>query len=335
MSKILQIPLDELEINIVYSGRTEKEINANAKELVEVKAKGWDEAQPGQVFKRDDKWHLAAGFTRRAAALAGGHKTGYFIEIPDEPARLRSVAIRSNSGKPISSLAKGHIFLAMRAGSDVEKLAAGEVALPPMTSQEIADEVGCTRQMVDTCIALAESCPEIQEMIEAGLVATSIVKRSRELAKGDEKLQIKALKAAIRKAKEDGKETATMQHFDAIKAEVFPLKAAPSKKDEIVLTDTPLETTKDSVTAHEEGNEPEQQDNEPKKQAPAPQSSLDLGEPTPKKTDPKAKRDATISALEVLINKHFDDSDKPNEELALALAEFLADSGVSAPMSPL
>ena len=85
---ILEIPIKDITVDITLSGRTQKEITANAKDLAPKLAAfgGFDATQPGAVFKRDGKWHLARGFTRVAAALSEDIKVGYFMEVPDDVA---------------------------------------------------------------------------------------------------------------------------------------------------------------------------------------------------------------------------------------------------------
>jgi hypothetical protein len=225
--EITKQKLSDFIIDVAYSGRTEKEITENAKSLAPAikSADGWDMTQPGAFFTRDGKKFLARGFTRHAATQLAGFKDGYFVEIPDDPAKLRTEAIRSNMGKPISAYEQGRIYAAMRDGTDTENAKAGDIVLGAMDIKDIAEEVGYTRPHIENCICIFESSPEIGEMLAEGKVSAGIVVRSRQLVK-DEKKQLAFLRAAYALAKKEGKECATKQHLDAVRADFAPIKAA-------------------------------------------------------------------------------------------------------------
>jgi len=279
MSHIIEIPISELVIDSVISlsGRTEKERAENAKELEPMLESGWDISQPGQVFKRNGKWHVAHGFTRVHILRKKEGAKGYFVEVSDDPAKLRTACIRHNSGKPISSVAKGRLFSEMRAGTDVKTAAPGDPILPAMSDAEIAKEVGISANHVRYCCILAESTPEIQQLMEDGRVNGNVVYRASQLAREDGQLnqakQLKAIKAAIRHAEQNGKGSASMTDLEAIQLDVFPLKAAKNTPPQAPATPEPRR------------QEPRQNDDAPepapKKEyhiAPDPaQSSMNLG----------------------------------------------------------
>jgi len=256
--QIEEVKLSDLLIDNIFSGRSEKEIQENSNSLSPLleAAGAWDALQPGKYFERDGKKHLAAGFTRVAAALKLGWKTGFFGKIADEPEKLRTECIRTNLGKPISPFEQGRIYTAMRDGSDPETLAVGEVGMGSIPTVEIALSVGYTRQHVEQCITVFESTPEIAELILAGKVAPGIVIRAKQLVKDDAK-RFKFLQAAVKEAESDGKETATKKHLDAVRPDFAPLKAAgqaplqsdedsePSKLDEVVKRESPEELETD------------------------------------------------------------------------------------------
>lgn len=233
--QIESIPFKDIIIDPLYSGRTKKEISANAKDLAPMLADGWDPAQPGQYFIGEDgKKVLKAGFTRMEAAKLNDIKSGYFIHAPGDAVTHLTACLRTNSGKAIARRAKGDVFVKLRDGVVADDFA-GALADPknakdwkraPMSLQEIADlpGVGMTSEGVRQCIIIAESSPEVAELMEADLVSDGIVVDSKQLAKGDDDKQLRILKKCISIAKADGKDKATAQHFKQAKAELFPPK---------------------------------------------------------------------------------------------------------------
>ena len=228
---IEEIKLSDLIVSIELSGRTQKEIDANAKLLCPMLAAygSWDVSQPGQYFIREGKKHLAAGFTRNAAAKLAGLKTGHFVQIKDDPATLRTSCIRTNLGKPISQFEQGRIYSAMREGDDASKMKVGDIPLAAMTEKEIAESVGYTPVHIATSISIFESSPEIAQLLIEGKVSAGIVVKSRQQVK-DEGKQLRYLKAAVKLAESEGKETATAKHLDAVRADHAPIKVAESGK---------------------------------------------------------------------------------------------------------
>lgn len=233
--QIESIPFKDIVIDPLYSGRTKKEISANAKELAPQLADGWDAAQPGQYFLGEDgKKHLLAGFTRVEAAKLNDLKSGYFIQTNGDAVTHLTACLRTNSGKPISRKAQGEVFAALEKGVVADDFA-GAIADPknakdwkrqPMSQKDIAElpGVGRTSEHVRQCIMIAESSPEVAELIEADLVSLNIVVSSKSLAKDDDDKQLRILKKCIAIAKADGKDKATDQHFKQAKAELFPPK---------------------------------------------------------------------------------------------------------------
>lgn len=230
----VQLKLSELVIDTKYSGRSEKEIKANAKELAkEMEAYGeWDYKQPGQVFRDSDgKLHLRAGFTRVEASEIAGFKTGWFFEL-DKTDELenRLACITTNGGKSISRLEQGKLFKSLEAGVIADNFN-GTVADPskkehwkiqPMTDKEISQRIGKTSEHVRQCKIIADSSPEIAELVEADAVSHNIVVTAYAWAKGKPERALKILKAAIREA---GGEKATKKDMDVIKSQFVEQKA--------------------------------------------------------------------------------------------------------------
>ncbi len=257
---ILEIKLSELIIDPTLSGRTKKEISENAKELApKMQAfQSWDATQPGAIFYRDKKPHLARGFTRVAAAEIAGLTSGFFMEVPDDTASLRTEAIRSNTGKPISAREQGRIYVAMRDGN-AETATKGETVLAPMATAEIAKEVGYSRQWIDQCIGIYEETPEIAELIESDLVTSGAINRARQIAKKEDKSpddagRLRMLKAAIKAAQADGRPRAAEDDVNAVRSEYFPIKSdAPKRgKPEKKKKDEPM------ITPEREDEQPDQ-----------------------------------------------------------------------------
>lgn len=358
---ILTIPIADLITDpvIELSGRTKAERVKNAQELVPKLKGGWDEGQPGQVFQRDGKWHVAAGFTRVYAfkeLLKDKDAIGYFVEVPDEPAKLRTAAIRTNSGKDISSLAKGNIFVKMRDGDDPTKMTVGQVALAGMSLKEIAEEVGCSPQLVTYCIAIAESPEPIRELLEQELVNGNVVDRARQLATDkktkevDEAKWLKAIKASIKNAQANGKDSASMPDLQAIKDEVFPptaLKASGGSDAKKPATDT-----NPGKEEKEEEEESEEKDKSPKG-GDGSQSAMNLGSDAPTQNGKKDSdfnkrhRQDKIDVVTTLIRKADDEftGEKTRDDDGVGIglsddeiehiAAFLVDSNINVPLSPI
>jgi hypothetical protein len=311
--QIVPIKLSELVIDNSLSGRSEKEIRDNAKALLPMldAVGGWDPNQPGQFFVRGGKKHLAAGFTRTAAALLGGYKEGYFIERPDDRSSLRISCITSNAGQPVSQFEQGRIYAAMRDGDDPTKLSKGQEILAPMAPKDIAAAVGYTRQHVEKCICVFSSPPEIAELIQSEQISPNIVARAAQLVK-DEGKRVKFLKAAVKVAKAEGKETATLKHLDAVRPEFAPLKAA--KKEDPATAD---ESKEPKNTESEPDSKPDTKPETKKVENPELTGLADLG--AAKSTEPKAKDDkkegddepsrADLEPLEFAVAKWADDTD--------------------------
>lgn len=278
---IESIPFKDLIVDLVYSGRSKKEILANAKELAPQLANGWDAAQPGQYFIGEDgKKTLIAGFTRMEAAKLNDLKAGYFVQTNGDAITHLTACLRTNSGKPISRRAQGEVFAALEKGVVAGDFA-GAIADPkskkdwkrmPLSHKEIGElpGVGKTSEHVRQCIMIVESSPEVSELIENDQVALNIVIAAKSLAKDDDGKQLRILKKAIANAREDGKDKATQKHFDAIKDEFKPVKKlkaedgkeSKDKKDGKDATENEQKGTQDASGGKNKGEDAEERSEE-------------------------------------------------------------------------
>jgi hypothetical protein len=230
--KIEKLELSKIVVEPLLSGRTDNEIKENAKALApSMKAAGgWDESQPGQVFKRNGNLHLLSGFTRYNASILNGETHGYFVTVPDEPASIRTACIRTNLGKPISPFEQGRIYVGMKDGTNIVTAKAGETVLAPMEIKDIAAAVGFTRQHIENCIAIFTETPEIAALIVDGKISAGVAVKAKQWIKDDAK-RLKMLEAAVKIAASEDKKPATQKHLDAVKSEFVELKAVTIKGD--------------------------------------------------------------------------------------------------------
>lgn len=327
---ILELNISELVIDTngdghpLYAGRSIKEIAANAKvRAPEMESYGgWNPNFPGVVFKGDDsKWHLAVGFSRTECCKQLKFRVGYFTETENDPRTLRLLPLTSNSGTPISFLEKGRLFHGMREGirtaesigletqptadeltKDADKKKERKHWLvPPQDDNEIAENAGLkSSEWVRQCIAGFLETPEIRELIEEGKVSSGVIHKAQAIEADGKRLD--AIKAAIRVAKEGGKDCATTQHWDAVKADF--VKPKPSKKADEPKTEG---RPSDSEKTASKGNAPDAQENDvgeaPAKGKPAsvtpPQSTMELGAPEPAR--PLDKTETQQAILGVLL----------------------------------
>lgn len=253
---IVEIKLATLVKDFALAGRSEKEVKQNATELRPMMRGGWSPSQPGEFFIRDGKNHLAAGFTRTTAAEMEDLKTGYFVEINDDPASLRTVCIRTNASKSIKPFEQGRIYAAMAKGTDPETAEAGTAILSPMTLVQISEEVGKKPQWIGACIAIFESPEEIHDYIETGAIAANVVKRVGELVQRDPKKWTRAVKMIVKHAADEGKATATMKDLEVCRPDFAPLKAKAEKKSELTGNPASAEKPAESANALETDEKP-------------------------------------------------------------------------------
>lgn len=334
---IEEIKLSSLEIDYTLAGRSEKEVKANAKELAPMLVTGWSPSQPGEYFERGGKKHLAAGFTRTAAALMNDHKIGYFVRVPDIASELRWTAIRTNSGKPNSQFEQGRIYAAARDGSKPEYVEVSAEVLAPMKQAEIAKAVGKTPQWINQCIGIFESPEELHPFIENGQVSANVIKRASELVKHDEKKLIRAVKMIVKHAEGEGKATATMKDLEVCRPDFAPLKAAKVEK--------PANAEKPADCANDPKNDEKPDSGEPDGESEAsdeagyhevvdaassqPSAQPELfakSEHQPSKKASKKTVDAVRGEIKTLIEQWMDDtSNSPTEEEVSQLLDALTD----------
>lgn len=176
------------------------------------------------------------------AALNRGWKEVYAMPSPHEAnsvADLLDLVHSNNGGHPLSRVSQGKLYAKLAEGElDEEAMAkALKDAKPgeevpqiwkrePMSLDQIASacKPAYSSEHIRQCKLLAEVTPEIGALLESDQVSSRVVIKAIALAKDDDTKALRIIRAAIRNAKEDGKETATEKHFDAIKAEFQPVR---------------------------------------------------------------------------------------------------------------
>lgn len=234
---IERLKLKDLVIDLRYSGRTQREIDDNAKDKAKelAAAGGWSPTKPGEYFVGEDgKRYLLAGFSRVAACALNGDKEGYFVQSNGDEIDHLLACETSNSVRPLSKLARGTRYLELMRGAVADDFA-GTIAKDPvdfkrqpLTKEEIADRIGKSKEWVRQCIATAEAPEEIRELLENDRIAATVFEKACALANkhhdGSDAKKIAMCKRALRYANEQDKERATEKHFDEIKGEFIPEK---------------------------------------------------------------------------------------------------------------
>lgn len=266
--QIERLKFKDLTISNLYSGRTEKEINENAKEKQKelAAAGGWNPAMPGHYFERDGEKVLVAGFSRVKASLLNDQSEGYFVKVEGDEIDHLLACETTNSVKPLSPLSRGARYSELKAGVLADDFAeaisdpknAAHWKRQPLAIVDIAERIGKTAEWVRKCIAIFESAPDIRDMLESGKIAVTVVEGSKSLVdkhhNGSEAKQVAICKRAFAHARSEEKDYATEKHFNAIKGEFIPekkLKADDGKepKDE----KEPKGSSKGGKDASEEG----------------------------------------------------------------------------------
>lgn len=344
MSKSTQPPeiellkLSELTVDLIYSGRTEKEITANAKELAPLMAAfgSWDTSQPGAYFEQDGNKVLCAGFTRVEASKLNGYKVGAFVKRDgDDIAHLLS-CITTNAGKPISSLAQGARYASLRDGVLADDFAEA-IADPkkpehwkrqPMTVGDIAERIGKTSARVSQCINIFEAPPEVAEMIEVGKISDTVYQDARSVANkhhdGSDAKVVAMCKRAYSFAKTEGKESATRQHFAAIKGEFVKQKAVSKEQPaDNGQPEQQNESAGDSGARNEQSDERDEPEQEPELELP-------VSTPAPKAPTQKETKTIRASALTIILETDAEIDD----DLATRIVDRLIDAGLLAAHLP-
>lgn len=230
------LPIETLLIEDGYNSvRSNAELKANVADVVKQMEQAKDEptAFPIRFVLEGD-----TRYTRNHATLLAARERGwenvYAIELPHARGSVEDLSdliVSNNGGHPISRVRQGEHYKKMRDGElkpDIENGA--EVTdeswlRKPMTTKEIAESLTpiYTEQHIKDCITLADSSPEVRELIEGDLVSCNIVVTALQWAKGDQSKQLRILKTAVREA--DGVK-ATKKHMDAIKSQFVEMKAA-------------------------------------------------------------------------------------------------------------
>lgn len=240
---IERLKFKDLFIDPIYSGRSTKEINENAKDKQKelAAAGGWNPAMPGHYFEAENGTKcLLAGFSRVQASIANGETEGYFVRVEGDVIDHLLACETTNSVKPLSPLSRGNRYYELKEGKplpDIEKpdpKNKDHWERMPMSAERIAERIGKTPVWVSKCVAIFLAPPEVRDLLESEKIAVTVAEGARALAnkywKGSDPKVIAICKRAFAYARAEEADTATKKHFDAIKAEFIPLKA--DRKDE-------------------------------------------------------------------------------------------------------
>jgi hypothetical protein len=240
------LSISALEVEPDYNVRTPAELKANAKEIAErMELLKDDITLPQfriQYVERDGKKYTRSHGTLEAAKLRGWKKVNAEkIELPTFADDHLHLIVSNNGGHPLSRKQQGAVFARLRDGlletleAATERAKVGEeivqnVIVEGMKSQDIAEKFGCSRQHVDDCLAILEAPEEIGEMIDDGRLSGNVFLSANKLVNkhhdGKKSKLAEICRASIKAAKDDGKDRATLAHFDAVKSDFIPLKAA-------------------------------------------------------------------------------------------------------------
>ena len=253
--------------------------------------------------------------------------------MQDDPATLRTEAIRSNRGQPISRFEQGKIYAAMREGTQSEDQPVGAAILAPMTLEAIADEVGYSKAHVHQCLCIFESPESVRVLLEDEKVSPDAVLEAGKLAKDkdgelDEAKLLKVLKAAMGAADEEGKATATKKHVVAVKDKFAPKLVAerPHAAASVKKTDEPKYDAGDESDTGEESEEPSEQA----------ESVMDFGTTeaaAPTKKEIKTAKE-TFAAVYAKWGEETSNSAYSDEDLEL-LFEAITEAGFRLAQSPI
>ena len=229
-SIIEDIPVNDLLVIPGLQARTDKNAAANLKRLTETIG---DRPIDGtihcvQYIERDGKKFVIAGHTLHAFAKKRGDKTVPAGKTSYSEDEIEANQYLSNTGASLTPYELGGRMVRLRDGIPLFEPQKGDAVPAPKTVKEIAALYGLTAARVDQCILIRESSPEIQTLIELGIVANAVVikaaglaskREGKEKGKLDAAKQLKIIKAAINHAKEESRDIATAKDFDAVKAQ--------------------------------------------------------------------------------------------------------------------
>lgn len=247
---IESIPVSELLVEDGYNVRSPAEVKANAKDIASLMEHRSDDATDPlfrvRYVERDGKKYTRSHATLDAAKSRGWKRVNAECVTREYVDDTLDLVISNNSGHPLPREQQGKAYARLHYGvkeSDEDcfkRTLVGEVPSPnyihePMDVVEIAKIMRCSRQHIDDCITMFEAPPEIAALVGDGklsrnvyLLADKLVNKHHDGKKG--KL-MEVVRASIANAREDGKETATPKHFEAIKDQFIPLKAATNGRE--------------------------------------------------------------------------------------------------------
>jgi hypothetical protein len=204
-----------------FNVRSPRDFKANTIELTALVEANGGKIDPSihvvQYVEREGKKLIRGGHTLHAVATALGIKTIPAIKTEMDGVQELVNLVTSNAGHPLSPLEQGEVYKRLVAGGNAEDTPVGQEIRAPMIHAEIARAVGYTASHVQQCICVAESIPEIRELILDGSVSPNVVRDANRQIETDSK-RLACINAAIKLAKSEDKETATLKHYEAVKA---------------------------------------------------------------------------------------------------------------------
>lgn len=245
--KLEQIDPESLLVQEGYNVRPPGELHGNAKDIAALmEATGDNHEDPRFIIRyvqngkgKYTRSHatLEAAKLRKWPKVCAVKATFEAGSAEDDLDLIHS----NNSGHPLTRYQQGEVYARLRDGiledlaeatarTKVGEEVTQEYVRQPMKLEEIAEKTDKTRQHIADCITIYESPEAVGDMIEEGKISSGIVVTAAGWAKNkdgkviDGKL-IAILKAAYSAAKEDGKEKATKQHLDSVKAQFVEQKA--------------------------------------------------------------------------------------------------------------
>lgn len=216
--------LTALTIEEGFNPREQKSFTENVNEIARlIEARGIIDPSIHciQYVERGGKKLVRNGHTLYAAAKKLGKK-----QVPAIATKMDSIQeianlIISNSGHPLTPFEQGTVYIRLRDGSNNEKV--GEEIRDPMNMAEIAKLFGISATHVSNCIALHEVSGEAREFLIAGKISANAITAARRNCE-DEATILKVLKAAIKKADDEGKSVATEKHVKEVKDQFVEVK---------------------------------------------------------------------------------------------------------------
>lgn len=269
LATIESLLVSELETEEGYNVRSASELKANAKDIAATMERlGNDPTNPFfrvRYVERDGKKYTRSHATLEAARMQGWKRVNAERVDFDYASDQIDLIVSNDRAHPLSRKQQGEVFKRLRDGvlepeqDAIDRAKVGEeverkYVQEPMKMADIAALSGYTQQHISDCIAILEAPEEIGTMIDDGrlsgnvfLMAEKLVNKHHDGKKG--KL-MEVIRAAVKQA--EG-ERATPKHFEAIKEQFIPLKAA-TNGNENPAPETRKTSTQPPVEAAETGS---------------------------------------------------------------------------------